>query len=231
MSVVKELYELQEIDLELKANEQALDQVASQIGETEDLIKARARLALEQQLREELNQQQRAIEWEIDDIASKITAAEEELYSGRIRNPKELANLQHEIEVLKTKRLQLEDKVLEIMARLETAAGNIATLGEELREREAEWRAGQQRLSAKLEHLKTVVSDLKQMRQQAASGIDPQLVELYSELKKQKGTAVARIEQGICCGCRISLSVSELQRVRSGNPVRCSSCGRILFLA
>ncbi|MFC2072406.1 C4-type zinc ribbon domain-containing protein, partial [Chloroflexota bacterium] len=50
-------------------------------------------------------------------------------------------------------------------------------------------------------------------------------------LKKQKGTAIANVEQGICRGCRILLPITELQRARSSSLVRCSSCGRILFLA
>ena len=58
-----------------------------------------------------------------------------------------------------------------------------------------------------------------------------QAIEVYQDLKKHKGTAVAKVEQGICHGCRISLPISELQQTRSGSLVRCSSCGRILFLA
>ena len=40
----------------------------------------------------------------------------------------------------------------------------------------------------------------------------------------------ARVEQGICRGCRISLPTTDLQQARSGKLVQCSSCGRILFL-
>ena len=82
-----------------------------------------------------------------------------------------------------------------------------------------------------MEQLKTILSELKHKRQLLSAKVDPQAVEFYNELKKQKGTAVAKIEQGICCGCRISLPANELQRTRGDSLVRCSSCGRILFLA
>jgi predicted nucleic acid-binding Zn-ribbon protein len=82
-----------------------------------------------------------------------------------------------------------------------------------------------------METLKTHLSDLRNKRQLLAAEIDPQIIEVYSDLKRQRGTAVAKIEQGICRGCQISLSAAELQWARSGELVRCSTCRRILFLA
>ncbi len=231
MSVTKQLYQLQEVDLELESNEQAMNQIASQLGESEAVVRVQNKLALEHQHLEELSRQQHSIEWELDDLSSKLATTEEELYSGRIRNPKELANLQHEIDGLKARRDQLEDKALNIMDQVELATKSVATLDSELKALEAEWQSQQQQLSAHLEQLKTILSNLKHKRQLLAAEIEPQAIEVYHELKKQRGTAVAKVEQGICRGCRISLPVTELQRTRSGNLVRCSSCGRILFLA
>ncbi len=230
MNVVRQLYQLQEIDLELESNEQSLNKIASQLGESGAVVGARNKLALEHQHLEELARQQRSVEWEIDDIASKLTAAEEELYSGRIRNPKELANLQHEIDGLKARRAQLEEKVLEIMDQVELTTKSVTTINSKLGVLEAEWQSQQQQLSANQEQLKTASSNLKQKRQLLTAEIDPETIDVYQALKKQKGTAVAKVEQGICRGCRISLSVTELQRTRSGSLVQCSSCGRLLFL-
>ena len=231
MSVVKQLYQLQEVDLELDSNERSLNQIAAQLGESETVVRARSKLALAHQHLEELKRQQHSIEWEIDDLTSKFVPAEKELYSGRIRNPKELANLQQEIDLLKARRDHLEDKALEIMDQTELATRSLAGTDSELKIVEAEWQSQQQQLSANLEQLKTILSNLKDKRQLVTAEIDPQAIEVYQELKKQKGIAVARVEQGICRGCRISLPVSELQQARSGSLVRCSSCGRILFLA
>ena len=231
MSVVKQLYQLQEVDLELESSEQALDLISSQLGESEAVIGARNKLTSERQRLEELTRQQHSIEWEIDSITTKLTTDEEELYSGRIRNPKELASLQHEIDGLKAKRNQVEDQTLEIMEQVELATKSVATIDSELRTLEAEWQSRQKQLSADLEQLKTVLSSLKHKRQLLSANIDPRAIDLYQELKKRKGQAVAKVEQGICCGCRISLPTTELQRARSDSLVQCSSCGRILFLA
>ena len=231
MSVTKQLYQLQEVDLELESNEQALHQTASQLGESEAVVRTRNKLEQEHQHLEELNRQQHSLEWEIDDLSSKLTPTEEELYSGRIRNPKELTNLQHEIDILKAKRAQLEDKALEIMDQVEVATKSVATIDSELKELESEWHSQQQQLSTNMEQLKTTLSDLRYKRQLLLAEIDPQAIELYQELKKRKGHAVAKVERGICRGCRISLPTTELQRARGDSLVQCSSCGRILFQA
>ncbi len=231
MNVVNQLYQLQEFDLALELNEQALRRITSQLGESQVVARARAKLASEHQRLEELGRQQHSTEWDIDDLSNKISAVEEQLYGGRIGNPKELADLQHEVETLKARRGQLEDKVLAIMEQVELAAAGVASQSSELETLEAEWRRRQQQLSTEIEQLKTMLSELSHKRQLLSAKIDPQAVEFYTELKKQKGTAVAKVEQGICCGCRISLPTTGLQRARSNSLVRCSSCGRILFLA
>jgi hypothetical protein len=230
MSVVRQLYQLQEVDLELESKEAAVKQLTSQLGESEALVNIRARLVQEQKRLEELSRQQRSLEWEIDDLASKLTTAERDLYSGRIRNPKELTGLQQEAEALKARRSQLEDKTLEIMEQAETGRKNVTNLSTELKTIETAWQTQQQKLKAELEQLRSILADLRQKQQLLAAGIDSETLGLYHNLKKGKGTAVARVEQGICRGCRISLPVSELQQARSGRQVQCGSCGRILYL-
>ena len=121
MKVVSQLFKLQEIDLAIEADEQALRQITSQLGESQAVVKARAKLASEHQRLEELRNQQRSAEWEMDDLSSKISAAEGKLYGGRIGNPKELASLQREVDIFRAKREQLEEKVLTIMEQVELA--------------------------------------------------------------------------------------------------------------
>ncbi|MBA7486061.1 hypothetical protein ES707_21614 [subsurface metagenome] len=231
MTVVKQLYQLQEVDLELDSTVQALKQIASQLGESREVVRTRTKLESESKRLEELKHQQHSLEWEVDDIGTKLTAIEKKLYSGSIGNPKELANFQHEADGLKLRRGQLEDKTLDMMDQVEQATASVATIGGELKTLEDRWQSQQQQLSADMERLKATLSDLEHKRQLLSAEIDPEAIELYHRLMKQKGTAVAKVEQGICQGCRISLPATELQQARGGSLTQCSSCGRILFLA
>ncbi|MBA7562510.1 hypothetical protein ES708_04162 [subsurface metagenome] len=184
MNAARQLYQLQELDLELESKEQALKQIVSQLGDNQAVVRVQARLESERQRLEELKQQQRFLEGEVDDKATKLTTVEQELYSGRIGNPKELTNLQHEAEGLKAKRSQLEDKLLEIMDQVEQATENVVTVSDEFKAVENEWQEQQQRLSAEMEKLKTTLADLDYKRQLLSNDIDPQVIERYRELRK-----------------------------------------------
>jgi len=71
MSVTKQLYQLQEVDLELESTERTLRQVTDKIGESEEVVRVRGRLASEQQHLEELKHRQHSLEWEVDDLGLK----------------------------------------------------------------------------------------------------------------------------------------------------------------
>jgi len=230
MRVAKQLYQLQELDLEIESSEQALSQKSSQLGDRQVLDRAQTGLAVKQQQLDELRHKQNSSEWEIDDLIDKIKTVEEQLYGGRTSNPKELSSLQHEVNTLKAKRDQLETQALEIMEQADLATTGVAATSNELKQLEDDWHHQQQQLSAEIEQLNSKLSELKDKRKSMLAGLDPQAVASYEKIRKQKGQAVAKVEQGICRACRISLAFSALQQVKSDNLVQCSSCGRILFL-
>ena len=194
MSVARQLHQLQQVDLELESNEKTQSHIVSQLGDSQEVARIRNQIDAEQQRLEELERQQHSLEWEIDDLASKLTATEQKLYGGRITNPKELANLQREANELKDRRTKLEDRDLEIMDQVERATKTATSLGAELKKLETGWQSQQEQLSADLEKLKTAHSDLTAKRQLLSTEIEPGLIEIYHQLRKQKGTAIARVE-------------------------------------
>ena len=230
MGITSQLYQLQETDQEIEATEQALSRNNARLGDRRVLDDAQAQLAAEQKKLEELRRQHREAEAGVDDILSKIAAIEEQLYSGRITNPKELSGLQHEANTLKAKSDDLETRALEIIDRVEAAEKVVAQATAAFQKLGEDWQSQQKQLAEDIAQLNTSLADLNQKRQRLAGEIEPTAVNLYEKIRQNKKPPVARVEQGICRVCRISLSASELQRVRSGNPIQCGSCGRILFL-
>src|SRR3972149_7994159 len=103
MSIASQLHQLQEQDTELESDERAVSQITTQLGDNKTVTEAQSKLSAARQHLQELTKEQRSLEGDIEDISSKLTTVEKELYGGRVRNPKELTDLQREVEGLKTR--------------------------------------------------------------------------------------------------------------------------------
>ena len=230
MSLAKRLYELQQVDLEIQKKQEILDEISRQLGESEALVKTRAELLAQEKHLAEIEKQQRDVEWEIEDLRSTITKVNEKLYGGKVKNPKELLSFDQEAGMLKTKLGQREDSLLDLMAQVEATQDRVEADSERLRKLEGEWQREQEALAQKQADIGGQVASLTQERQALTSEIGSEVLELYEGTRSKKGQAVVKVEQGRCQGCRLTLPMSEWQRARAGSLVRCSSCGRILYL-
>lgn len=231
MAVAKQLYELQEIDTDSEHARQTLDMKSGKLGKKDELDAAREALAVQQKALDDLKHQRKDAETELGDTNNKIAEAEKQLYGGRITNPKELGNLQHEINMLKTASDKLETKTLEIIDRAEKQDKTVAAAITDFQQLEAASQKEQGQLTADVALLKQALEGLAEKRRQLVAQIDPAAIVLYERIRRQKKPAVAKVEQGICRACRLSLSASALQKARGGQPVQCTTCGRILFIS
>jgi predicted nucleic acid-binding Zn-ribbon protein len=230
MTLVKRLYDLQQIDLDIQREQEALDEISCQLGESGDLLKARADFLAEQEHLAEMEKKQRDLEWEIEDLRKSIAQVNTKLYSGANKSPKELVSLEKEVEIFKAKLREKEDSLLDLMAETETIQDKIKLDGERLEKLEVVWKGEQKALAQRQTEVENRLSDLSQKRRSAASEINKQTLELYETIRLRKGQAVVKVAQGRCHGCHLNLSMKEWQRARAGDLAQCSSCGRILYL-
>jgi len=230
MTLAKTLYDLQQIDLNIQKEQEALDDIISQLGESQALLKVRAEIIAEQENLAAIEKQQRDVEWEIEDLRGSIAQLNDKLYDGKTKNPKELVSLDKEKEIFKAKLRQKEDNLLDLMAEIETTQDRIKTDSERLKKLEGEWQREQEDLTQRQAKVKSRLSDLNKKRQALISDIAPQALELYENVRLKKGQAVVKMTQGRCHGCHLNLSMNEWQRARAGALIQCSSCGRILYL-
>lgn len=229
----KQLYELQVIDLEIEAKQEALSHLQTQLGADETLDVARQELSRGRERLRQLQGRQKELEWEVEGLVTKIRALDEKLYGGSVRSPKELASLQQDVESLKTHQREMEDEILNLMEEIEKGQRRLEAEGRELQERDKMWREEQERLAQEVGALGLELERLEETRGALAVQIDSGELRLYETLRvSRQGKAVAKVERGMCQGCRINLPMIELQRLRTSQDlVQCSSCGRILYLS
>ncbi len=179
-----------------------------------------------------LGRDQQRIEHEVDSLTQKSAAEQRRLYDGSIVNTKELESLQREIENLTRRRTDREDELLGMMEEregLETNAAVARGESDRLRARAEEIAASG---GVELTQIATELQTLAARREALAGDIDPELVELYDDLRAQKkGVGVAELVDGVCQGCHEKLSAMEMDRIKHTEGVRrCEHCRRIVIL-
>jgi len=230
MSLPGQLYQLQHIDIELQDRRQVIDDVTGQLSENQALLAAESQLASQKQQLAEANKRQKDFEWELEDVREKSNQLKSKLYGGMVKNPKELVNLENESEILKKKTRGKEDELLELMSQIEDLETNAEASTKELQEMRQEWQQKQEILNGKKTRTETELARLSQTRGELAQEISSEVLNLYEQIRLTKGQAIAKVEQGRCQGCYITLPISQWQRARSGELVQCSSCNRILYV-
>jgi len=233
LSRAQQLYQLQTLDSELDKINQQLAGIAAQLGESEVLKKARVEAGAAEKTWRQAQATMQDLTLEVKSLAEKITQQEKVLYHGKALSAKEAANLQDEINSLKRRHSQREERLLEAMVAAEEAEAQLKRAQAELMVVEADWQANQEQLAQQQTALKAKAAELKQHRPVLVKGIDPDDLEEYDDLRPRKtGRAVAMIKDGICLGCGVAASSSRIQHARAGTElVYCGTCGRILYVA
>ena len=232
MTDVAELLLLQDTDVALDRALSRLIEIEAALGEPEELVAARETAAEKAAAAHDAHSQQKDLELAADTIRGKAADIEKKLYGGSVKNPKELQDLDADLRSLKEQTRKREDELLALLVQIEEAEAERQAADFALADVEAGWRRGQDELLAEKAEIEPEVESLRGIRDSQATDVDRRLISLYDLLRERRGgTAVARVERGMCQGCRISLPMSVLQRARTGvSVVQCVSCERILLL-
>ena len=231
MDVVQALYELQEMEGDLQKSKADLAELVSRLDHNEGVARSRDRSARANQAFNKLQLQQSELDLDVQATAGRLKELEQRLYSGNTAASKDLLALQHEIKFTKEKHAGLEEKLLEKMEQVETGQKAVATIDAELAATESAWETELPKLQQEQVRLEQHAKDVAAAYQTAEAAADPSDLKTYRILQKSRGTAIAKVDRGMCSGCTIAVPSHELQKLRTATtPMRCSSCGRFLFV-
>lgn len=235
MGATAHLLELQQLDTaidRLRARIATLTAGSELTAAVRDADAAEARLGEIKLQLDALDRDTGKLEHDVDSLRQKAAAEEQRMASGAVANARELEAIGHEVTNLRRRIADREDEELAIMERREM----LAAAEKDAAETAGSLREAADRLRAAAgDELTTAEADLaarQAERPAAVAAIDPDVVELYEELRPQKkGVAAAALVDGVCQGCHEQLSAVELSRVRSTDGIpRCEHCRRILVL-
>ncbi len=224
------LYRLQAIDTELDLRRAQLAEVDAKLSNSPAVQKAQAALNAALAHLAEARKKAKDIDDENQSLAAKIAEVEGQLYGGKVTNPRELKDLQADVDSLKKRRSAFDDQQLAAMEAVEAAEAAEAAARESLAAAEAVRAAEQTDLVRDKGAVEALVAKASGEREAAVSNINPDDLALYDSLRPRKRRlAVSLLENGVCNGCGEAPSSARIQAIRqSENLVRCSNCDRIL---
>lgn len=230
MSQIDLLYQLQQIDDELRAGKRRLQEVLQALQGSERLEQARRRYeASGAQLRQAKNRQ-KDLELEFGSLTEKLKRSEQRLYSGAVRNPKELADLEHEATALTRRKGGLEDELLEAMMAAEEAQAGHAAAEAQLQAAEQSWQEREAALAAERDSLQASLRAQLAKREKLVERIDRTAVAAYDNVSRRRShPAVTLLHDALCQACGVRASGDVFRGARAGELVYCDSCGRILL--
>jgi hypothetical protein len=224
------LWNLHLLDVAIAERQAAADALAIDPSTAARLADLRQRLDSLRSRARQVRSAQQAAELQLQSLREKRRRLEQELYSGRL-NPRELVNLQRELDALARQHAELEDWILEQMEEAESVERELEQLDSELRELEAAYEAAVRDRAARSRALEAELAVLRQRRDAQAACVDPALLERYERLRGRLHPPVAKLLGGVCGGCHVSLAPAFQERLRSaqdGQPLACPACGRLL---
>lgn len=223
------LYQLQQIDLKILSHRKRLGEIASALEDRTAIVQAEQAVETARKVLAPIRTKSRDLELEIQSNAQKAKATEDRLYGGKVKSPKELQDMQQEIESLKHRKEQLEETLLETMITVEEAETVLEDSETTLSDVTAAWESDHSALLAEQANLEKQIEDLKQQREKALAPITEESLKHYNSMRKQKANQpISPMREGSCSICGMEQTMAVQQAVRRGETTTCENCGRIL---
>ena len=203
----------------------ALSAADTRIGQVRDVLVAST--TQESDLARELKK----AEADVDAVRTRAARDRKMLESGS-GSAKDMSHLQSELGSLARRQSDLEDIVLDVMERVETAVNRTADLNRQrtAADLDREKQAGE--LAAEQSAIDKDIAFATRQRALLAGQQPADLMALYEKIRSQyNGIGAAAIKQRRCEGCRLELDIAEVNEVKAAAPdaiYRHDSCRRIL---
>ena len=231
MSAALGLYRLQQVDSQMDQIRARLKAIRASLENDAELRKAMDAVSAAEAQHKKASGAVKASEADVESQRIKIEQAETSLYSGQVKNPKELQDLQMDVASLKKYLLTLEERELEAMVRAEETQNALDEAVNKLQQVQAIRKEQNRDLSTESEALNRDLERLEPERQAVVGTLTENFLKTYEQLRKQKnGVAVASMAENSCSACGTNLTQSQHQKARQADQLfHCPTCGRIIY--
>lgn len=231
MSQPFKLYRLQQIDSAIDQARTRLRKIEAALNDFTAIRQIEEQMTASDTVLTQERKKLRKIDDEVKAQVLKVKTAEASLYGGKVRNPKELQDLEKDVASIRKHISTLEEDELNQMMVVEEGEAAHGELAAGLQEAQNKKATQDSLLRAEQANTEKELARLEHERQAAASGIADDEIQIYEQLRQtRKGLAVAKVAEGTCSACGSTMTPAVAQAAQSSVQLaRCSFCGRILY--
>ena len=170
-------------------------------------------------------------EADVDTVRVRSAKDQELLDSGRITDPKQLTELQHEVSSLGRRQEELEEVEMEVLQRLEDAQKNLAHVKQLVADHAVAVEKAEMAHTVAVAEIEAEIVGHEARRGPITENIPSDLLKLYEKLRADNGLGAAKLYLGRCQGCGMELNPVALAKARAAADnelLRCEECKCIL---
>jgi predicted nucleic acid-binding Zn-ribbon protein len=215
--------EIRKLDLELAKEREALD------GVKNDLTKVRDTIERERQNYDVIESDRGSRIQEARVLQTQLERSREKL--NRARNEKESNAVQREIEETRKLLRDVEDAIGKRLLELDELKKSIIDHEEQEAQYVARIGETEGAVSAKLRDIETDRGTKSAARSEIAKKLPAALLRKYDQIRGKRQSGAARLEQGRCKSCNMSIPPQLAQRIMRVDILeQCPSCNRFLYV-
>jgi predicted nucleic acid-binding Zn-ribbon protein len=239
MSLMESLLNLHRVDAQVRGLRRRLES-ANRYYEAQTRQLEAIRLQLE-----ELETRKKHLKASIANLETEVRGIDEQLEKFREDLNKSVTNKQYsavltEMNTVKAKRSELEDRELQFMEQTESLDAEIGDVQAQLDERAKVRDHAEAQLAERRDEIGERLAELEAERKEAAAAVRGPALAIFEEMAEiHDGEALAPIEEVdrrhreyACGACNMRITFEQVSNAVSGSDtiVRCTACDRILYM-
>lgn len=231
MSDVLALYRIQQLELAIIDQTKRIKAIDLQLEDNAGLHEAEEAFETAKVAFDETVKRFNEMNLEIAALIDKKQNSETRLYSGEVTNPKEMQDLQMEIESLTRRNEVLDDELLRIISDRDACQATLSECENALNDIGEERQEENKNLLKEKKSLASAVKKQLSQRKAAVKEVPAELFKTYNILRSKKANRpVSVLRDDACTICGIEQNSTVITAInRSSDLVNCQSCGRILI--
>lgn len=231
MSDVVALYRLQQLELDIIERAKRIKAINAQLEDDEALRESAAENEAAQESYQAAEARVRDMELEIASSVEKRQNAESRLYSGEVTNPKELQDMQMEVESLTRRKSVLDDELQKLSSERDELRDKAEETEARCNEAKELHEQESKELAQEKDSLTESVNQMLARRKTSVAAIPEESFKTYNRMRTATSNRpIAVLREKACTVCGIEQNSIVITAINRGEGmVNCQNCGRILI--